>query len=147
MPSKACSKCYKIKDLSDYVPSKKSRDGRQGLCRACNYAQVEKRRLENPGRLERIERNSHLKHSYGITIVHEDLMFADQGGACKICKKVDIKLMVDHSHATGNVRGLLCRGCNVLLGLTADSKDILQSAMDYLDQPKKTFVVMAKECA
>lgn len=52
-----------------------------------------------------------------------------QYGACAVCKNhSDTRLVVDHDHATGKVRGLLCNQCNVALGLFRDSKQALQNA-------------------
>ena len=63
-----------------------------------------------------------------------------QNGVCAICKNPPTVharnrgvLCVDHDHATGKVRGLLCRPCNQGLGLFKDSKMLLNSANDYLD--------------
>lgn len=49
-----------------------------------------------------------------------DAMYEKQGGLCAICGKPEIKknsrMAVDHCHSTGNIRGLLCLGCNSKLG-------------------------------
>ncbi len=37
-------------------------------------------------------------------------------GRCAICKFY-ARLMIDHSHATGLVRGRICNRCNTVLGL------------------------------
>lgn len=39
---------------------------------------------------------------------------------------------VDHSHQTGQIRGLLCDPCNTALGLFQDDQNRLQNAMEYL---------------
>lgn len=41
-------------------------------------------------------------------------------------------LAVDHNHLDGNIRGLLCRSCNQMLGLAKDNIKILASAQTYL---------------
>lgn len=57
--------------------------------------------------------------------------FERQSGVCAICKSKS-KLNIDHDHITGKVRGLLCTGCNIVLGYAKDSSEILNSAASYL---------------
>ena len=51
------------------------------------------------------------------------------GGSCGSGRR----LAVDHNHTTGKVRGLLCSNCNTLLGKAKDNVNILQAAIDYLN--------------
>lgn len=78
----------------------------------------------------------YLRASYGIDLAAYNQMKDDQGGVCAICEKPDTskkqKLHVDHNHATGHVRGLLCHNCNVGLGAFRDSEPSLLKAIDYL---------------
>ena len=58
------------------------------------------------------------------------------GNYCGVCKKEFTSTpRVDHDHATGEVRGLLDRNCNVALGLFKDDPARLQAAIDYLTKP------------
>jgi hypothetical protein len=79
---------------------------------------------------------------YGITLAQYDSMLLAQGGKCYICKGDEIqidhrikeirRLAVDHDHATGKVRGLLCAACNRGIALFKEDPEILRSAILYL---------------
>lgn len=64
------------------------------------------------------------------------------GGRCAICQHVLVlnpptsphRLCIDHDHTTGDVRGFLCRSCNMGIGLFYDRQDLLLAAADYLRQ-------------
>lgn len=58
---------------------------------------------------------SHLKEKYGITLAEYETLQEKSDGRCAICRR-EKKLYIDHCHATGKVRGLLCNGCNSKLG-------------------------------
>lgn len=74
-------------------------------------------RAANPG----VRRTYLLERQWGIPMAEYDRMLAAQDGHCFFCTRTaaDEKsrhLVVDHDHATGAVRGLLCYGCNISLG-------------------------------
>jgi hypothetical protein len=73
---------------------------------------------------------------YGITLEDYNAMFAEQGGKCAICgahqSELPAPLFVDHNHETGQVRKLLCRNCNLVLGFARDNIEILKVAISYL---------------
>lgn len=82
----------------------------------------------------------YLQRKYGITYETYLLMLDNQDCKCKICssegfvmaKHHRLKLVVDHCHDTGKVRGLLCHNCNRALGLLKDSTESLEKALEYL---------------
>lgn len=60
-------------------------------------------------------RDAKLRSYYGISAVDFQNMLDAQGGACAICgilRTDQRELCVDHDHATGQVRALLCVNCN-----------------------------------
>ena len=79
----------------------------------------------------------HFERKYGLTKFEYELLFVQQNHACAICGKLSgegfEKLVVDHDHVSGNVRGLLCRLCNTSLGGFRDNKDLLKQAITYLE--------------
>jgi hypothetical protein len=101
------------------------------------HLETQRRRRQRPEARAR-ERAGHLKRKYGITLQEYERLLAAQGGRCAICRRLprgDISLHVDHEHGTGRVRGLLCFRCNNALGDFGDSRDLLQSAVRYLERP------------
>jgi hypothetical protein len=76
---------------------------------------------------------------YGITLEQLDAMQAEQDGRCAICSRIlDGKGLeasapqVDHDHATGKVRAILCRPCNTALGMFRDNPELVDQAAAYL---------------
>ena len=75
--------------------------------------------------------------TYGITGEEYWLLYASQGGRCFVCRKgrgLSRRLSVDHSHETGEVRGLLCSFCNYYV-LGRLNLDALKRAVLYLEDP------------
>jgi hypothetical protein len=78
-------------------------------------------------------KGGHLQHRYGLSRADYDALLKRQGGVCAICGKPSTKtLCVDHCHATGTIRGLLCSKCNRGLGYLADDQSALIAALVYL---------------
>lgn len=79
-----------------------------------------------------------LERDYGLTQEDYNTMVKNQNNRCAICDKPGgfglEKLVIDHCHTTGKVRGLLCRLCNNSLGGFRDKIEILKSAVRYLEK-------------
>jgi hypothetical protein len=82
----------------------------------------------------------HMQRNYGMGFKEYEEMLFSQDGKCAICKAEPPKnqhktrLNIDHCHTTGKIRGLLCDCCNRALGLMRDNTDLLQKAIQYLNQ-------------
>jgi hypothetical protein len=93
------------------------------------YHQINRKRI----------RDRDLQRIYGITLEQWDKQFESQGNRCAICgtdkpgKRNNWS--TDHNHADGEVRGILCHTCNMILGLSEDSIDRLEKAIAYLQNP------------
>jgi hypothetical protein len=82
-----------------------------------------------------------LKSRYGITANEFAVMWEAQRGRCPICgqpfrtewpsRKYD-SACIDHDHETGIIRGLLCRRCNLAIGLCNDDPETLLAASAYV---------------
>jgi len=84
----------------------------------------------------RAVRNEHKRvwlqlRKYSITKEQWEELAAKQEGKCAICLRY-LPLRVDHNHATGKVRGLLCHSCNLGIGIFEDDPDRLQRASEYV---------------
>jgi len=67
-----------------------------------------------------------------------EALYEAQGGCCYICQRakgISKKLSVDHDHATGYVRGLLCATCNKILGHLRDDDYAAARIVSYLVYP------------
>jgi hypothetical protein len=108
--------------------------------RRSKVVRARNRRKENPNRVKEHNRISKLKTTYGLTVEDVKRMHAAQNGSCAICKDrippAGKNCNVDHCHNTGCVRGLLCRRCNLGLGLFRDNLVILQESILYLEESR-----------
>lgn len=141
--SKVCSKCGEEKPMRMF--QRRSDGGPKPECKACSaemskryaaahkaelrakqaeYARANRDRLIEARRQRRKdnpeERTAqHYRKAYGMTLQQVDAMIASQGGRCACCGDILLpghKTHVDHDHVTGQVRGVLCRWCNLAEG-------------------------------
>ncbi len=73
---------------------------------------------------------------YGLTITAYRDLLDRQSGACAICLSLPNRnrLHIDHDHATGRVRGLLCTRCNAGIGMFRDNPELMLAAAEYVQQ-------------
>lgn len=72
---------------------------------------------------------------YGLTAEDYERLLEKNDGCCHICMTRPTEgsvLDVDHCHATGRVRGLLCQKCNKAIGLFADDPIVIEKAAHYV---------------
>jgi hypothetical protein len=93
--------------------------------------------LKATGKQQVRDKAYNLKYHFGITIEEYNRMFAGQGNACASCRTTTNgtsgrALPVDHDHATGEIRGILCTACNQALGHVYDNIERLEGLAAYL---------------
>lgn len=91
-------------------------------------------------RLKPYMRDYSRTHLYGLTRAAWSAMLVEQDGLCAICYDRPA-VAVDHDHETGQVRGLLCKGCNVALGVLGDNEESIRRVLDYVSTPRMQEVV------
>lgn len=104
------------------------RGGANYCSRACNPAYAPKFTKAHKIKAQNLRRN------YGLTVDQFDAMSKAQGGRCAICGDQPSRLVVDHNHSTGLVRGLLCQSCNLGIGHLRECRNRLAAASQYLER-------------
>lgn len=92
-------------------------------------------------------RDSRLRRTYGIDQSKYDELNKIQGNSCAICNKPPPfskmgVLHIDHDHKTGEIRGLLCPRCNMILSLVENSPEILAATARYLTCPPASEILI-----
>lgn len=109
-------------------------------CRTCKRIALPKPKVRTPSH----HKDMNLRNRYGVTLAQFEFLLDSQEYACAICgmelnadlayKGQSTKPIVDHCHETGDVRGILCNGCNLIIGHAKDDIDRLSRAIVYLQE-------------
>ena len=126
---KRCTKCGEEKSYSEFHKELRSSDGVVARCKECTREYGRQWRQSKGQRYHQTQR-------YGITPEEYKELLEEQLYCCACCGSSDPKrkagFVIDHDHATGNVRGLLCHSCNIGIGQLGDSIAGLTKAINYL---------------
>lgn len=132
--SYTCSACQDTKAGSEFDWSGSRRGS---YCKICRRAKDRERYKNSNGAGKDRVFDQSLRRLYGITLVQYNQMLTEQTGLCALCAErpdTERRMHVDHDHATGRVRALLCHHCNLLLGNAKDSPTRLRQAIEYLER-------------
>lgn len=126
-----CTKC-KIDYSEEYFYSHKRKDiknpKKKQLSYTCKFCD-KKIRSET-----KYDKRYHLKKNYGLTLDIFNSLLELQENKCAICKSEFTETNIphiDHCHKTGNIREILCRMCNMSLGMVKDDITILSTMIQY----------------
>lgn len=130
-----CSRCRQYLASGEFSREEQARQSKR--CRACYRAEARRnyatRKTADPVRHKASQRRLYLKSQYGISDIRVESMRRDQNDACAICRQqFASQPHIDHDHASGSIRGLLCGQCNQVLGLMKDDPLRLIRAAEYL---------------
>ena len=136
---KRCPACKEYKKLNEFSRNKGKSFDRNVYCKLC-----ESRRRRKNYRSEK-QHQYNLKKFYRITKEVYDEMSEAQGGVCAICGQPETStylgkirtMRVDHDHATGAIRALLCSDCNRFVGFIERNPHKIELALAYLGRRKK----------
>jgi hypothetical protein len=151
--TRVCKGCGERLDLESFPV-----DGhgcRSYKCKQCWYARQRELRKLKPEVYRQHDKNrkntkerkeKDRDKRFGLMPGQFDRMMLEQGGRCAICREpekifdirtgVSRSLAIDHDHASGAVRGLLCHSCNISLGHFGDDAERLWAAIEYLLRSK-----------
>jgi hypothetical protein len=141
--NKTCGRCGVEKPFTDEHWRIRASNG--ASCRECDRAHCREayRSKSDPEKAAYIgkvrayqkdtpfyEIDKHRKKKYGLCRPGFEAMWAAQGGLCGICDRAlvpdgqpgerGLRPFIDHDHATGEIRGLLCNKCNNGLAFVDD---------------------------
>lgn len=140
-PLPVCKDCY---------PDPEERARVRGVLSGAGGKKMKVRPAPKPGprcathwreRQKQVKADNHEKRvqaTYGLEKGDYAKLYQFQGGLCALCRRAtgaSRRLSVDHDHATGDVRGLLCRPCNTLLGHARDRLAFFRRCISYLTLP------------
>jgi len=114
--TKKCSCCRQEKNSTEFQLSKAAVDGLYHYCNSCKRQKAQITRY---------------KCTYNFSVAEAKDFAKNNVGSCSICNSYG-KLVVDHCHSSGRVRGHICNACNTMLGFAKDSPSTLAAAADYL---------------
>jgi len=130
-----CGRCKEVKIKDQFY---KNQNECYTQCKKCSMM-VSRNWQISPGG-ERKVRNAGFVRKYGITLKEYEAMLVAQKYLCCICE-IDLrttKADLDHCHATGKNRGILCHNCNCALGFLKDNPQFCASAGRYLEKHLST---------
>jgi Recombination endonuclease VII len=135
----------KAEALQRYYRRMRGTEQQREIWRAAGARWKEK----NKDRIREYARKNSVRYLYGLSFERYEAIVREQGGLCAVCGKPPQgrRLDVDHDHASGNVRELLCSRCNRLIAAVEKSdSDILERVGRYLAKHKRSAAPFVRDC-
>src|SRR6266478_5283594 len=124
--------CKKNKERIKFISAEwyKNNKEKVSIQNAERYKKNPNKKLERANSYYKENRVSKLCKKYNITSEIYQQLILEAKGRCYICQK-EAKLNLDHNHKTGKVRKLLCRLCNLVLGMIDENPKIAINIANY----------------
>jgi hypothetical protein len=131
--TRVCTKCARRQPMGEFYWASTGKH-RIRTCRTCASESAKQRHSANPEQRRQYGFVRNLRVKYGLALDQYQLLLERQGGVCAICHAPlkERHIQVDHNHATGLVRGLLCSDCNLAIGLLHESIESIERCIGYL---------------
>lgn len=144
MTVKQCRVCDKTKSLEDFCKDKSMKDGRRNICKRCHTDYMINYYKNNPDKTAaKNKMNTRFVPAWKRHHLDESVyldMFNKYNGLCHSCKNNKAEV-IDHDHSCCKknrscgkcVRGILCRQCNLVLGILEEDKGKIKNLLNYID--------------
>lgn len=122
-PKKVCNVCQRLLDTEEFQINQhgiNNRVVRRPSCNGCREV------------IDGVPTNSRESREWNLRRPHLAPF------KCPICEKITIpgltsKVVLDHDHNTGHIRGWICDSCNTGIGRFKDDEGLLKRAIKYLE--------------
>ena len=118
--NKKCFACEQILNINEFYIYKNGHA----------HSECQKCKLE---RFKKYQKNIGRYKKHGIDKNTYEIMYEKQLGKCYLCREKFPNLHIDHNHKNDKVRKLLCRDCNLALGLIKENSTTLMNMISYLE--------------
>lgn len=159
--SRTCTTCLNVKPLTEFHTK---RGTAMPSCKACRSVYMKLHYLKNRERERTIRKDWYEKNKaavcekmrtdrladpekfiiqrrlrkYGLTKSQYEEKLMAQKNRCEMCQRdFTTTPYIDHCHATGKTRGLLCSPCNTAFGLYREDVAVLKRSIAYAEKYKK----------
>ena len=124
---KVCNVCHRLLETTEFAKNQHGKNDRVVRRPSCIECRVQ---------IDGVKLTAAQKRKWEKIKPNYDLF------ECPICRKITVpgltsKIVLDHDHDSGHVRGWICDSCNTGIGRFKDDVDILERAINYLLNPEE----------
>ena len=134
-----CANCNELKDCSNFSKKNKSKRGYSYRCKSCHndyvrnrwYPENKEKQIVSSAKWRYSNYIKYVSNYHKVDPEKTQILYDQANGKCQICDTPS-KLCLDHCHNSGEIRGFLCKNCNLALGFFKDNIISIEKALEYL---------------